>query len=284
MKGRTLVNGQADGKIDPLDRGLAYGDGLFETIRFRLLRAPLWPRHMQRLADGCRRLGLPEPVSDILQAECAAAADGLVDAVVRICLTRGIGPRGYAPPATAAMSRIVSAEPMAPTKMLAFGEGIAVRTCALRLGSQPALAGLKHLNRLEQVLARAELDTAQCDEGLLFDGRGHLISATAANIFLVRDGSLITPALNECGVAGVARAEVLAHCVPGPGQNAGSGTCVRVGEVTREDLMQADEVFLTNSVRGVMPVRQIDGRERAVGEHGRRWRRHWDELFGESSQ
>lgn len=287
MSGGTLVNGRADGAIDPADRGLTYGDGLFETIRFRNGAAPLWSRHMERLASGCKRLALPMPAGNLLLAESLAAVEDMADAVVRLSLTRGAGPRGYRPPASPQVTRIVTASAM-PAELLEHqGDGVSVGFSKMQLARQPALAGLKHLNRLEQVLASAELAGTDCDEALLFDTEGCLISAISANLFLVLNGVLATPSLNHCGVAGVARAEVLAHCTleggPDIEPNNGDQTLVRVGEFFREDLMRADEVFLTNSVRGVMPVGRIEGRELAAGAHGRRWQRHWQGLFEEST-
>jgi 4-amino-4-deoxychorismate lyase len=135
--------------------------------------------------------------------------------------------------------------------------------CALRLGEQPALAGIKHVSRLEQVLARAEWNDAAIGEGLLCDTHGRVISATAANLFAVLGGRLVTPALDHCGVAGVARAEVLAQ-----------RDC-EVRDLTMAELMRADEVFLTNSVRGIVPVAALDDRHWEVGATTRALLAHW---------
>ena len=261
---RLLVNGRADGAIDPLDRGLAYGDGLFETLLVLDGHVPLWERHMARLALGCDRLGLPAPDPELLAAELARVAGGLARAAVRITLTRGSGLRGYAPPVPPAPTRIVAAFPLLPPAAHVQGDGIRVRLCELRLAPQPRLAGIKHLNRLEQVLARAEWDDPAIGEGLLLDTEGHLVSATAANLFLVRGGTLLTPALDQCGVAGVARAEVIAtrpDCL----------TC----QLDPDDLMHADEVFLTSSLRGIVPVTQLAGRSWPVGPTTRALQVHW---------
>lgn len=267
MIARVLVNGTADAALSPLDRGTLYGDGLFETVRLVHGRAPLWTRHMARLQQGCERLRLPPPDTAVLWQETTSAAVGLESAVVRITITRGIGERGYAPPTDPKPTRIVQAWPALPQPANTGDLGVHVRRCAMRFSLQPALAGIKHLNRLEQVLARAEWNDASIAEGLMFDTAGRVISATSANLFLVLDGRLCTPALNECGVAGVARAEVLAHC-----------SDAIVADFNEGDLMRAEELFLSSSVRGIVPVRCFDERTFAVGAHARRWQMHWCEL------
>jgi 4-amino-4-deoxychorismate lyase len=264
---RVLVDGQAHDQVSVLDRGLGYGDGLFETIRFVGREAPLWLRHMQRLEAGCRRLGLPTPDPAMLLAEARDVSHGMDQAVVRITLTRGVGARGYRPPAGPQSTRIVAAFEPPPTDEAAQVDGIRVRLCATRLAQQPLLAGLKHLNRLEQVLARAEWDDPAIAEGLLCDIHGLAISATAANLFAIFAGTLVTPALDRCGVAGVARAEVLA-----------AWPHAQVRPVALAELRQADELFLSSSVRGILPVRELDGHPLAVGPVTRALQAHWREL------
>jgi 4-amino-4-deoxychorismate lyase len=264
---RVLVDGQARDQVSVQDRGLGYGDGLFETIRFVGCDAPLWALHMQRLEQGCRRLGLPLPGPAILLAEARQVSRGLDQAVVRITLTRGVGARGYRPPAQAQPTRIVAAFDPPPPDESAQADGIHIRLCSTQMAAQPLLAGLKHLNRLEQVLARAEWDDPAIAEGLLCDAEGHVISATAANLFAVFAGTLATPALDRCGVAGVARAEVLA-----------AWPHAQVRAIALEELRQADELFLSSSVRGILPVRELDGRALAVGPVTRALQAHWREL------
>jgi 4-amino-4-deoxychorismate lyase len=267
MTARILVNGVEEGRVSALDRGLAYGDGLFETIRCIDGAAPLWQRHVARLRDGCARLGMPAPDETLLAEECTRVTVGLDDAVVKIILTRGIGERGYALPAMVNATRIVAAFPTPRLPADWYRDGIRVRCCALRLAAQPRLAGIKHLNRLEQVLARGEWSDADVVEGLMFDQRDNLVSATAANVFAAIDGVLRTPPVDSCGVAGVLRGALL-EALPD----------VRVQTMTKEDLMQADELFLTSSVRGVLPVRVLDERVLRVGRHARAAQAHWHAL------
>lgn len=267
MSVRVLVDGVADGGVSPRDRGLCYGDGLFETVLLVDGHAPLWARHMARLAAGCERLRLPLPDAERLRQEVATVAAGLSRAVVRITWTRGVGERGYAPPAATRATRIVNAGAAPPIPADWTTAGIRVRFCTTRLAWQPALAGLKHLNRLEQVLARAEWSDPDIGEGLLCDAGDQVIGATAANLFAVLGGRLVTPAVDRSGVAGVARAELLAR-----------RNDIVVRGIGKEELMRADEIFLCNSVRGIVPVRMLAGRKLAVGTCTRELQATWHAL------
>ena len=267
MNARVLVDGAPETRISVSDRGLLYGDGLFETILFVRGTAPLWARHMQRMRAGCGRLALQPPDETAVAREAAAVAEGMPRAVVRITLTRGSGARGYAPPANARATRIVAAfEPpfMDPDW---YAGGIRVRFGDLRLSVQPRLAGIKHLNRLEQVLARAEWSEAGVFESLLFDARENLVGATAANVFVAQGGTLATPDVSACGIAGVAREEIL-QTLPR----------TEVRTIRKEALMRADEIFLCSSVRGILPVRELDGRSFAPGAFAHALQAHWRML------
>ena len=234
--------------VSAADRGLQYGDGVFETLTVRDGRALRLERHLARLADGCRRLGFDAPpVADELRATCA----GVERAVLKLIVTRGAGGRGYAVPAAAVPTHVLTLHAWPEHDPRWARGGVAVRWCDLRLAAQPALAGLKHLNRLEQVLARAEWrGTDEWQEGLLCDAAGHVIEATAANLFVVRDGALRTPRVDECGVAGVVRALLLEAA-------ASLGIAADEALLSRTDVDQADEVFLCNSVIGIWPVARI---------------------------
>ncbi|MBU6248451.1 MAG: aminodeoxychorismate lyase [Xanthomonadaceae bacterium] len=267
MTERTLVDGVPCDTLSVLDRGLGYGDGLFETVRVVGDHAPLWSGHMARLAEGSRRLAMPVPAPDVLWREVLAVTAGMTEAVVRITVTRGIGPRGYAPPPAPAPARIVAAFPMPTADPRLVAEGLRLRVCDLRLAAQPALAGLKHLNRLEQVLARAEWNDPSIHEGLLLDAEDRVVCATMANVFVVIGGTVVTPSLARCGVAGVARAEVLAAWPE-----------VQVRDLAREALRSAQEVFLTSSVRGILPVQAVGDKVFAPGPMARALQRHWRAL------
>jgi 4-amino-4-deoxychorismate lyase len=262
-----LVNGQSQDSVSALDRGLSYGDGLFETIRMMRAHAPLWERHMQRLATGCARLRIQAPDSRQLWQEALQVSAALPDAVVRITVTRGMGERGYAPPGSSKTTRIVAAFPMPVIPALIYRDGICTRLCATTLADQPLLAGIKHLNRLEQVLARAEWNDPSIAEGLVCDTHGHVISATAANLFAVIDGVAVTPSLERCGIAGVGRAAII-EALPG----------CQIRDLPLTECLRASELFLSSSVRGILPVQAVGDTVYAPGPVTRAMQRYWREL------
>jgi 4-amino-4-deoxychorismate lyase len=246
-----MRDGQEGWPLD--DRGAAYGDGLFETVLVRDGRPLLWDEHLARLARGCHALGIPLPAEHDLAAALAGAGPGLE--VLKLTLTRGSGGRGYRPPAAPLPRLRWQLAAFAPAEAR-WREGVRVRHCRLRLGLQPALAGLKHLNRLENVLARAEWDDEAVAEGLLCDSDGRLVEATAMNLFWQREGRLETPRLDRCGVAGTLREALMER--------------LEIQEVdTRpEELEAAEAVWLGNSVQGVWPVARLDD---TAGACVRRW-------------
>jgi 4-amino-4-deoxychorismate lyase len=262
MSMRTSVDFITTDRLDAADRGAMYGDGLFETLRVVSGEAPLWPRHAERLRASAVRLGLPAPDTDTMHAEVRRLAEGLPHAVARITFTAGAGERGYARPRLGKPTIVVSVGPLSLAADV-YGDGIALRLCDTRLGDQPLLAGMKHLNRLEQVLARSEWDDARWQEGLMADQQGRVVCATAANVFAVLGGRLVTPPVDRCGVAGVARAELLA--------TGGAD----IGHFSPQQLLEADEVFLTSAVRGILPVRAFAGRTWQPGPVTRHWQAHW---------
>ena len=262
-----LVNGQLSDSVSALDRGLSYGDGLVETIRFEAAQAPLWSRHMQRLATGCERLRLPAPDTALLWQEAQQVSAGLSRFVVRITLTRGVGERGYAPPVAVAPTRIVAAFPLPAVSAALYADGVRLYRCQTTLADQPLLAGIKHLNRLEQVLARAEWNDPAIGEGLVCDRHGNVISATAANRVAVIEGVPVTPSVDRCGVAGVARA-VLLDAFP---------EC-QVRNLPLGEALNASELFLSSSVRGILPVQAVGDTVYAPGPVVRAMQHYWCEL------
>jgi 4-amino-4-deoxychorismate lyase len=257
-EGLVLVNGKRTTRIHPLDRGLQYGDGVFRTLRARTGRIDWWADHYAKLAADAQSLGLVCPPEELLRTECLEVSQD-IDSVIKITLTRGAGPRGYAIPADAAPTRIVQASPL-PDNPSAFSpEGIKVRWCSLKLGHQPRLAGIKHLNRLENVLARAEWSDADIAEGLLMDETGWVIGGVMSNILVVRGRTLFTPDLSQCGVAGVARMRILRAWQR-------NGMTVRVTQMRPHDIYKADELCLCNSLMGVWRIGMIE--DKNCGSNG----------------
>ncbi len=247
-----LIDGLPSNQISVSDRGLQYGDGLFETIAILKGRMPLWPRHMARLQRGGERLGYPPLDSSLFEREAQELCAGIEQGVLKIILTRGSGGRGYRPPSDPHPRRILSQHPWPDYPQSLYREGIRVRLCETRLARQPRLAGIKHLNRLEQVLARSEWNDPEVAEGLMCDDHGYLVSGTQSNLFLLRGKTLLTPDLSQCGVAGVMREQVMASA-------AGMGLSVTEMSLRPEDLEQAEGMFLTNAIWGICPVSRVAG-------------------------
>ena len=254
-----LIDGIETDVIDAGDRGLQYGDGLFETVAVEQGRPQRWPRHMARLQAGCERLGIVPPDESILRDEVhTLCAEREEPAVLKVIITRGCGGRGYRAPANSTPRRILSLHPWPDYPPAWYREGVRVRVCRTRLGLHPALAGLKHLNRLEQVLARSEWDRPDIAEGLMLDAGGRVVEGTMTNLFVVMDGRLVTPALTNCGIAGIMRREVMEVAEA-------MGLSCSEEELGLDDVEEADELFLTNCLIGVWPVRELDGRSFRVG-------------------
>jgi len=267
------VNGRRARRIDCRDRGLQYGDGLFETMRVRHGVVRLLEYHLERLYSGCRRLAIEPPAQGRLRGEIARVAALRRDAVLKLIVSRGVGARGYRPSGRERCTRILClgalpphADPRAPVRL---------RICRLRLAANPGLAGLKTLNRLESVLARAEWRDPRVLEGLMLDTDGNLVCGTMSNLFVRRGSRLTTPLLDRCGVEGVMRRFVL-ELAP----RLGLQPAMR--RLRLQDLGAAEEIFMSNAVAGIMPVGEI--RQRALRirpagfEAARALRAHLDAL------
>jgi 4-amino-4-deoxychorismate lyase len=265
MNTACWVDGRPEQRLSTLDRGLHYGDGLFETLAVRDGHITMLQRHIERLREGCRRLSIPAPDVELLQVEVQTAAKNCTRAVLKLIVTRGNGGRGYRPPAAPEPMRILLRYPWPEYLDSWRQQGVHLRVCATRLGRNSRLAGLKHLNRLEQVLARMEWqDSDRIQEGLMLDEEGLVIEGTMTNVFVSRTpGTLATPDLQHCGVAGLMRAYILE-------QAEAAGLDVRVGRLTLAELLDAREIFLCNSLIGVWPVSAIDDRIYEIGPLTRR--------------
>lgn len=248
-----LVDGAA-ARIDPSDRGLTLGDGLFETIALRKGKARRLPAHFTRLRLSATALGIPLTYDDAaLDALVAGviAANSLTDGVLRITLTRGPGARGIALPPDPRPTLLMTAAPAPPAPEPAR---VIVATVTRRNELSP-LSRFKTLNYLDSVLARDEATQAGADDALLLNTQGRVAESTIANIFLLVNGGLITPPVSDGALPGVARADVikLTHAEERP--------------VTVEILARASEVFLSSAM-GVRPVVAIGGTPVGDGEPG----------------
>lgn len=262
-----LVDGEAKG-LAPADRGLAYGDGLFETMAAWNGQVRRLELHMERLAEGCRRLRIPLDAAGI-EHEILSHCPPRGRYVIKLIVTGGAGLRGYRIPQPRIPTTIIGISDWPDHPLSHYTQGVRVASLDFRLGRNPALAGMKHLCRLEQVLAGQELSEKDAEEGVLLDERGLVVSGVACNLFMVRDGGLLTPDLSHSGVCGVMRRAVLERATR-------LGVRAATAELHPADLQRADEIFLTNAVFGIWPVRQLDTRSIRVGDLTRTLMRELD--------
>lgn len=253
----TLVNGRTDSTLSVHDRGLLYGDGLFETIAVHHGLPCHWDRHLRRLLYGCQRLAIRPPDVSLLRREAVALCAGAERAVLKIIVTRGQGGRGYRPYGQGPPTRVLLLDSWPDYPRHYRDLGIAAMCCQTRLARNVRLAGIKHLNRLEQVLARGEWQD-EYQEGLLLDTDDRVVEGTMSNVFIVHGDALHTPDLSYAGVAGIMRERVLA-CADV------MGVVAHVRHLTLSDVHMAQGVFFCNSLIGVWPVRRFSGQ--VFGEH-----------------
>lgn len=259
MRVRYIIG--PDASVDSNDRGLAYGDGLFETMAIRRASLRYLDCHFDRLRLGCERLRLPLPDLEELTHELARATAGIDCGIAKLILTRGSGPRGYLPPAEPEPTVILSATARPPP----VPRELVVVTLEQRLGENEKLAGIKHLCRLEQVLGQLESDARRADEGLMLSTSGAVIGGTSRNLFAVHGRRLLTPELSRAGIAGVMRRAVLEHC-------AAIGLEAVEARVQPAQLRAADELFMSNAVVGIESITELDGQGFAARETAARLR------------
>ncbi len=255
-----LINGKPNDSISAQDRGLHYGDGVFETIAVLNGQSLCWQRHMDRLVRGCERLGINCPPELLLQEESGRLCSNVGKGVLKLIVTRGTGGRGYQPAADSDTTRIISLYDWPDYPHDYQNEGVRSCFCEARLGHNPQLAEIKHLNRLEQVILQSELASHNVPEGIALDISGHVIEGVRSNIFSVTGDTLTTPDLSQCGIAGIIRQIILENA-------AELGLKISVGTVTKDDLFNADEIFFCNSIIGVWPVIQLEQKQLDVGHY-----------------
>jgi len=249
-----LINGKQTNLLDANDRGLNYADGVFETVRISSHQPVLWPLHKKRLQAACQSLCLPLQIDQLENELIPLLQASPAQGVLKIIVTRGIGGRGYKAPAVIKPSRIIQFHEFPSSFVGKSLSGVNVMLCETPLSVNSRLAGIKHLGRLDQVLASAEL-TDGYDEGIMFTDAGVLIEGTRSNLFLVVDGQLTTPDLKLAGIRGVMREYLLQRF-------SDAGSPVQVAELQRAALERCSEMFICNSVFGVWPVVELQLRDR----------------------
>lgn len=252
MDDTTWINGQQSALLVTRDRGLQYGDGLFETIAIINGEIQFLFDHLDRLKRGAARLKFPDLDLARLEAEILQAVGEHDNAVLKLILTRGDSARGYRPPEYAEPTRIIMISPWAAWPAGYYRDGICARICEQRLAVQPALAGMKHLNRLEQVLARAEWSDPGIAEGVMLDTSDRLVCGTMSNLYLISKNRLMTPGLQRCGVKGVMREQVRKAA-------RSLGLAWEERDLVLADALKADEMCVSNSLIGLWPVRELAG-------------------------
>lgn len=245
-----LLNGQPVSGIGILDRAIHYGDGVFETIAVIDSHPLCWDAHMDRLIAGCVKLKIDFTDTDILEAEMRILCKNISRSVLKITITSGAGGRGYQRP-KAPPHRLLAIHTWPEYPQDYVQHGTAIHLCSSRLGYNPLLSGIKHLNRLEQVLARNEWYDPNVIEGMMLDLDGHVVEGTMSNLFIIYpDRKLLTPDLSLCGINGIVRQYILDHC-------ADFGYQTTVKRILLEDIYAANEIFFCNSIIGILPVKQL---------------------------
>lgn len=249
-----LINGIATNELAATDRAVQYGDGVFETIAVFNGEPRAWHRHMRRLFVSCAKLGIPQPDTDLLAAEARQLyqeyGQGQERLVLKIIISRGSGGRGYRPVPEPSPTRILALYAWPEHSREWYKLGIRMHVCETRLACNPALAGIKHLNRIENILASSEWQDKDITEGLMCNMQGDVIEGTMTNVFAVFDDSLHTPDLTHCGVAGTMRARVIGAAVE-------LGIKVNERRISMDELYKADELFICNSILNIVAVRQL---------------------------
>lgn len=259
----TWVNGQLQSTISVFDRGLTFGDGLFETMALRRGSIALLDYHLDRFLFGAKRLGLnvnrQQFLSDLEWAQTHSQQHPDANWRLKYIVTRGESDSGYTPSPHSTPTRIMHLLPYdAGFARLMQQQGVKTSTCHWRLSEQANLAGIKHLNRLDQVKGRQELSDTDCYEGLMRDQHGNYIEGTMSNVFAVApDGELITPNLASSGVAGVMRRVVMEKLAPAINKACYEAEIHRMTEFT--------EVFITNAMIGIVPVLAADTTQYPIG-------------------
>ena len=250
------INAKPESSLPVTDRGLAYGDGVFETVRCQP-RMVLLDEHLERLEKGLQLLGLPVSI-DAVRSSIASYADHFSPGLIKVIVTRGSGGRGYLPPESPEPRIIIQGFDLPTYSAAWYREGVAVFLCQTTVSGSSSLRGLKHLNRLEQVMARREFSGAEYQEGLMADDTQSYLEGTMSNLFLIKDEVLLMPPLATQAVQGTMQRFVVEIC------RQTDCSYRELDLVSEHQLLDADRVFVCNSVFGLWPVRRLMHRDLAV--------------------
>ncbi|GDX06743.1 aminodeoxychorismate lyase [Buttiauxella sp. A111] len=246
-----LINGELTDNLPANDRAVQFGDGCFTTARVSAGNVRFLEQHIGRLQQGCEKLLIPFVDWSLLETEMQQLAAAEQQAVLKVMITRGSGGRGYS-----------AANCLQPTRLLTLSaypdfytqwreQGISLALSPIQLGINPHLAGIKHLNRLEQVLIRTHLEQTPAQEALVLDSDGWLTECCAANLFWRKGSQVFTPYVDKSGVNGTMRQHIIA-CL--------ADSSWQVTEVRErlDSLGAADEVLICNALMPIIPVNQAE--------------------------
>ena len=242
-----LVDGSHVEMVSVLDRGLMYGDGVFRTLQIKNGRVTHLKRHLDKLRADCTAIKLPPLDSASIERDINRVIRDSIDGVLKLIVTRGSGARGYRIPAVQHPTRIVMTVPAPDYPAHYASDGIRVVLCETKLPWPPAAAGVKSLNRLENVLARSEWDDPAIAEGLMRDAQECIVCGTMSNLFSVQDGVLQTSDREHCGVAGVQRDRIIEFARK-------HGIALAQRSLRQADLGGVEELFVCNSLIGIWPI------------------------------
>lgn len=248
---RVWVNGELNGHIEPLDRGLAYGDGLFATLRIVQGQIAFLSAHLDRLTQGAKRLGFSWSPSQALVTHVKHLAKSEVTGCLKLLLSRGAGGRGYAAPETGEITEVISLHAIATHYASWQKSGISLTRSPIKLAQQPRLAGIKHLNRLEQVLIKSEPLPAGYQDWLVLDCQDNIVESSMANLFFVTGKHIVTPSIAGSGVAGVMREQIIYALIE-------TGYDVEAAPIAYSHLCRYQHVFMTNSLVGILDINRVD--------------------------
>jgi 4-amino-4-deoxychorismate lyase len=256
----VIVNGEYINQVSLSDRSVQFGDGCFTTLLVTKGIAEFWSAHRQRLMQGCERLSINFSAWELLEKSVYELSQKHNKAVLKVIISRGIGGRGYGTDESAVPSFFISQHAF-PNHYLEWqAQGIALSLSPILLAKQPLLAGIKHLNRLEQVLIKQQLQHTTFDDVIVCDTDKHLVESSAANLFWCIGNTWFTPDLSQSGVDGVMRNQVLRYFKQ-------QGIAVKLVKIGSEALLKAEQLFLCNSVMKVIPARNFQANPQAQVVH-----------------
>jgi 4-amino-4-deoxychorismate lyase len=248
-----LVNAIEQKHINVDNRGLAYGDGLFTTAKIIHGKVEHLTQHLERLAFGCKKLGISAPSTDTLEQQIISIANNYPLAVLKIIITACSGGRGYARSVSNSHDLIITVHDYPTHYDDTVHTGISLGISTQKIGINPMLGGIKHLNRLEQVLLRQELSTREEDDILVTNVNNNVVEATSANVFFYLKGKLYTPEITQSGVNGIMRQHILRHY-----------PSIIVKPFSLEELTHVEAMFICNCIMGIMPISNYNGRKLSI--------------------